>query len=55
MEELERVRAQAKANKIVASTTVKKALSKSAIAKKIQALKNPTPEQLARILAAIEG
>ena len=55
LEELERVRAQAKANKIVASTTVKKALSKSAIAKKIQALQNPTPEQLARILAAIEG
>lgn len=34
--------------------TVKQALSKSSVAKKIQALKNPTPEQLAKILAAIE-
>ena len=33
---------------------VKQALSKSSVAKKIQALQNPTPEQLAKILAAIE-
>lgn len=53
LEELERARAQAKSNKVATATTVGKALSKSSIAKKIQALKNPTPEQLARILAAI--
>ena len=35
------------------NTTIKQALSKSSIAKKIQALQNPTSEQLARILAAI--
>ena len=36
------------------NTTIKQALSKASIVKKIQALQNPTPEQLARILAAID-
>jgi hypothetical protein len=54
-EELQKVRKEARANKNAKNTTVKQALSKSAVVKKIQALQNPTPEQLARILAAIEG
>lgn len=53
-EELAKARREARANKNAANTTVKQALSKSSIAKKIQALQNPTPEQLAKILAAIE-
>ena len=54
-EELAKARREARANKNAANTTVKQALSKSGIAKKIRELQNPTPEQLARILAAIEG
>jgi hypothetical protein len=46
---------KANQNKLIQKTTIRKALSKSAIVKKIQALKNPTPEQLDKILAAIEG
>ena len=53
-EELAKARRAARANKNAKNTTVKQALSKSSVAKKIQALQNPTPEQLARILAAIE-
>lgn len=37
------------------NTTIKQALSKSSIAKKIQALQNPTPEQLAKIFASLEA
>jgi len=51
VEQLQQIKQQVKNSR----TTVRQALSKSAIAKKIQALQNPTPEQLARILAAIEG
>lgn len=53
--ELEKAKTQAKSNKVAVTTTVGKALSKSAVAKKIRELQNPTPEQLAKILAAIEG
>lgn len=53
-EELAKARREARANKNAKNTTVKQALSKSSVAKKIQALQNPTPEQLAKILAAIE-
>lgn len=51
VEQLQQIKQQVKNSR----TTVRQALSKSAIAKKIQALQNPTPEQLAKILAAIEG
>lgn len=54
LEEIEKARIQAKQNQTAQKTTVKQALSKSAIAKKIMSLQNPTPEQLAKILAAIE-
>lgn len=54
-QQLKLARKAAKANKNATNTTIKQALSKSSIAKKIQALQNPTPEQLAKILAAIEG
>ena len=53
-EELAKARREARANRNAKNTTVKQALSKSAVAKKIQALQNPTPEQLAKILAAID-
>lgn len=54
LEELEKARAQARANKQAATTTVKRALSKSSVIKQIKALENPTQEQLAKILAAIQ-
>lgn len=54
LEQLEKARSAAKANKNAKNTTVKQALSKTAIIKKIQALQDVTPERLAKILAAIE-
>ena len=51
---LEKLRKKTSQNIKTKNTTVKQALSKSAVAKKIRELQNPTPEKLAKILAAIE-
>lgn len=54
IEALKQARAQARANKKAATTTVKRALSKTSVINQIKALENPTEEQLAKILAAIQ-
>ena len=53
-EELAKARRAARANKKAQNTTVGQALTQKDIIAKIKALQNPTPEQLAKILAAIE-
>lgn len=52
--DLSAAKRQARANAKAAKTTVKRALSKTSVINQIKALENPTEEQLAKILAAIQ-